>query len=186
MNTVGFETLWLLSKAVCLFHLQIIQDFAKIPIFFILPTLLFSFQNRNLFFWWPDETSIQKAGTCLESHSKTARNYICLVVPHINLPYLTWRVSFVPKEKKLQHMKYKEHLNTSFQCLVSCLHANIKYILSCVEPQTRRVATIFQTESMSSEHCLAIGLAFTLICESLTSTFKFLLPQFSLCSKFQV
>lgn len=64
------------------------------------------------------------------------------------------------KEKKLQHMKYKEHLNTSFQCLVSCLHANIKYILSCVEPQTRRVATIFQTESMSSEHCLAIGLSF--------------------------
>lgn len=83
-------------------------------------------------------------------------------------------------------MKYKEHLNTSFQCLVSCLHANIKYILSCVEPQTLRVATIFQTESMSSEHCLAIGLAFTLICESLTSTFKFLLPQFFLCSKFQV
>ena len=147
-------------KQCAYFTCKLYKTSPKFPFFFILPTLLFSFQNRNLFFWWPDETSIQKAGTCLESHSKTARNYICLVVPHINLPYLTWRVSFVPKEKKIQHMKYKEHLNTSFQCLVSCLHANIKYILSCVEPQTLRVATIFQTESMSSEHCLAIGLNF--------------------------
>ena len=118
MNTVGFETLWMLSKALCLFHLQIIQNFAQISIFLILylPRYVFSFQNSKLFFLAARRNVISESRYLLRKPFKDCQK-LNLSCCSSYLPYITWRVSFVPctKAEDLQNKKYKE----PFKCSIS-------------------------------------------------------------------